>query len=104
MFRAQIPCRHRYGLLFQQGFSGKPILSETAQLPLHANIDHLGLAQTITRRDPFALKRFSHLKDKEEIHRDVNDHFAVGEIFELDRPMSALGLISGGIREFSKKT
>jgi hypothetical protein len=46
---------------------------------------------------------FSDARDKEEMSRDVDDHFAIGEILALGIPVSVLGLLSRGIKEFSRK-
>jgi hypothetical protein len=89
MFHTQISCPHQYALLFQEGCSAKLTLSETAQLRLSANVDHLDFAQTITGRHPVApderhimrlkdfahnpIKRLSHGTDKENINGHVND-------------------------------
>jgi hypothetical protein len=48
------------------------------------------------------IKRFSHSKRKEEIREFIKGNFVIGTAFALGLPISALDLISDGIRHFSQ--
>jgi hypothetical protein len=48
------------------------------------------------------IKRFAHSKKTVEIQVDVEQHFRIGGGFAFGRPVSVFGLISDGIKYFSK--
>jgi hypothetical protein len=93
------------------GFSpiGKRVLSETVDLRLKKDIDHLRLTKVVMRRDgpipdeqhvkglnEFARrtnKRFSHTREKEKLQQCVAERFVIGDIFALGISIYVLELI-----------
>jgi hypothetical protein len=50
------------------------------------------------------IKRFAHPKKTVEIQASVEQHFRIIGGLALDRPVSVFGLVSDGIKYFSKET